>query len=56
MDIVILIIRLGLMITGLAVWVIVLAFFFGFMAHIIRCWSGWGKIRDWWWLANGGNK
>jgi hypothetical protein len=54
MDSIILIIRTGLMLTGIAVWVLILAVVGGVAGNRVRTWDGWQKIKDWWWVTNGG--
>ena len=53
MEGLILIIRIGLMLTGIAVWVLISAIVFGIVGYRIRTWDGWQRIRDWWREANG---
>ena len=54
MDTLIFIIRTGLILTGVAVWVFVLAIMGGFMAHLVRTWKGWETVSNWWFMATGG--
>ena len=54
MDALIFIIRTGLILTGVAVWVFVLAIMGGFMAHLVRTWKGWETVSSWWFMATGG--
>ena len=48
MDYLILTVRIGLMLTGVAVWVLITAIVFSVMGYYIRTWHGWKKISDWW--------
>lgn len=56
MDGLILTIRLVLMITGLAVWAFGLGLLLITGVYFVKNWYGWQRVRDWWWLANGGDK
>ena len=45
-------IRICLMLTGIAVWVLVLSVTCGIAGSKIRLWDGWERIADWWHRAN----
>ena len=42
-----------LLLTGLAVWVFIMAIVCGFLAYKIRTWSGWKRLSAAWKRANG---
>jgi hypothetical protein len=49
-------IRIVIQATGVAVWVVIIFTFSGIAALALKDWSGWGRLKNWWWLANGGRE
>jgi|FLOH01.1.fsa_nt_gi hypothetical protein len=47
-------IKIILMVSGVAFWVLILAVVGGVIGSLIRIWDGWQKIKNWWWVTTGG--